>query len=259
MAKGNLSACLPITLAYEGGYSDHPKDPGGATNMGITIGRLSEVRGHQVTKADVKALTKTEAQSIYDRYYWRPIRGDDLTYGVDLAVFDFGVNSGPARAAKYLQAVVGVAQDGKIGDATLRAANTGDGKSIIKKLCAKRLSFMQGLAIWQTFKGGWSRRVADVEAKAVAMWLSHGGALTSTARKSLEAEANKAGKTAKSQTTAGATVGAGGGGSVIASGPDWTLIAVLGGLVVVAVVVLLLKARQNNDRALAYAAVAAAA
>lgn len=259
MAKGNLSVCLPIVLKYEGGYSDHPKDPGGATNMGITIGRLSEVRGRQVSKAEVKALTKAEAQAIYDRYYWRPVRGDDLNYGVDLVVFDFGVNSGPARAAKYLQSVVGVRQDGKIGDETVRAANTKDGKAVIQKLCAKRLSFMRGLAIWNTFKGGWSRRVADVEARAVAMWLANGAGLSSVARKGLEAEAAKAGKTASSQSKAGATVGAGGGGSIAVSQPDWLLIVALAGIVATVAIVLFVKSRQNKARAEAYAAVAAAA
>lgn len=258
MAKGNLSACLPITLKYEGGYSDHPKDPGGATNMGITIGRLSEVRGHQVTKAEVKALTKAEAQAIYDRYYWRPIRGDDLNYGVDLVVFDFGVNSGPARAARYLQAVVGAKQDGRIGPATVRTANTADGKAVIQKLCARRLSFLRGLAIWNTFKRGWSSRVADVEARAVAMWLAHGAGLSSAARKSLDAEADKAGKAAGSQGKAAAAVGAGGGGSIAVSQPDWLLIAVLAGLTGLVAIALIVKSRQNKARAEAYAAVAAA-
>lgn len=259
MAKGNLSACLAVTLPHEGGYSDHPNDPGGATNMGITHKTLADARGvASVTKADVKALSLAEATAIYDRKFWRTINGDALPFGVDLVTFDFGVNSGPSRAARYLQAVLGMKQDGRVGKDTAAAAVMADGKAVIQKLSAKRLSFMQGLAIWGTFKRGWSRRVADVEAKAVAMWLSRGAALAPAARKQLEAEAAKAGKTAASQKNgSAASATAGGGLPLVPGNVDWWFIGAMA-LALVIAAVLILKARQNADRADAYAAAAAA-
>ena len=252
---------MPIMLVYEGGYVDHPNDPGGATNMGVTIGRLSEVRGRKVSKAEVKALTLAEAQEIYDRYYWRPVRGDDLPYGVDLTVFDYGVNSGPSRAAKELQRVVGATVDGRIGGETLKATILADGKRVIKAICARRLSFMRSLRIWETFKRGWSRRVADVEAKALAMWLARGGALTDAHRAELEREADAAAGKSDTQGKAAGGVTAGGTGGVgieAMTDPNWLMI---GCIVLVAVVVgglLIVHARKNGERASAFKAVASA-
>jgi len=261
MAKGNLGACLAVTLAHEGGYSDHPSDPGGATNMGITIGRLREVRGRAVTKADVKALTLDEAKAIYERYYWLPIRGGDLPAGVDLATFDFGVNSGPSRGVKYLQAVLGVAQDGAVGPKTIGAASRADGKAVIQKLCAKRLAFMQGLAVWSTFKRGWSRRVADVEAKAVAMWLRAEGLASATAGKVLADEAAKASKAAGNQNSTSTGVAGGsavGGAHALAYDVNWLLIGAGVAVAAFVVVALIARARHNRERAAAYQAIAAA-
>lgn len=255
MAKGNLAACLDVTLKWEGGYSDHPADPGGATNMGITIGRLSEVRGRQVSKAEVKALTLAEAKDIYEKYYWRPVWGEQLPHGVDLATFDFGVNSGPSRGVRYLQWCVGTSQDGVMGPKTLTAAIMADGKQVIQTLCARRLSFVQGLSTFKVFGKGWSRRIADVEAKAVAMWLTKGAPMSEAARRELEDEARKASD--KSNAQGGGAVGGGvGGGAILFGSIDWGAILVFAGLIAVAVV-LAIKSRQNKARANAYQAVAA--
>jgi hypothetical protein len=121
-----FAACLEEVLWHEGGYADNPRDPGGATNLGITIATLGEWRGRAVTKADVKALTREEAAAIYRARYWKRVRGDALPAGLDLAVFDFAVNSGPARAVKALQRELGVAQDGLVGPVTLGALGSHD-------------------------------------------------------------------------------------------------------------------------------------
>ena len=262
MAKGNRAACLAVTFPHEGGYVDHPKDPGGATNLGITLATLRDWRKKPVTKADVRALTKVEAEAIYGMKYWAPMRCEDLPFGLDLATFDFGVNSGNARAVRYLQAVLGVKQDGIAGNGTVVEAVKQNSKATIQKLCAKRLSFMQGLAIWSTFKKGWSRRVADVEAKAVAMWLKRDGALSAPAKRELQAESAKAAKTAKTQNaSAGGAVAGGGGvtGADVATSvdPNWLLIGGVLGLVVVGAIILLVKARHNRARADAYQTVSA--
>lgn len=264
MAKGNFDACLTEILKHEGGYVDHPSDPGGATNMGITHQTLARWRGlNSVPKAAVKALTRTEAAAIYEHRFWRPILGDEMPFGVDLAVFDYGVNSGPSRSVKDLQRVLGVKVDGVVGRLeTLPALGKADGKSVIQKLCARRLSFMQSLKIWETFKRGWSRRVAEVEARAVAMWLAAGsGSLSAGARDVIRTEAGKAEGTAKTQDNAakgagGAGVGVGGGDAVMSGEPNWMLIGLVVVVVAVLAGVLVVKARQNKDRAAAYTAVA---
>lgn len=255
MAKSNFAACLDVTLKHEGGYSDHPSDPGGATNRGITIGRLSEVRGRKVSKSEVKALSMAETRQIYERYYWRPVQGDSLPHGIDLVVFDFAVNSGPARGARYLQWVVGTKQDGVVGPDTLAATVMSNGKGVIQQLCARRLSFVRGLSTFSVFGRGWSRRIADVEAKAVVMWLTKGKAMSAAARKELEDEANKARDKSDNQST-GAGGAAGGGGAVLTLDWGWVALGAVA-VLVIAGLVLYFKSRHNRERAKAYVSAAA--
>lgn len=165
-------------FAHEGGYVDHPRDPGGATNMGITHNTLSAWRGRRVSKADVRNLTKREAMDIYRAQYWNTIRGDDLPAGVDYAVFDAAVNSGPARAAKWLQEIVGVRQDGIVGAITLDAARKMGAAVLVNKFCDRRYAFVRSLSTWNTFGKGWTRRIAEV--RAVALDLAKGRVGTST-------------------------------------------------------------------------------
>lgn len=257
MAKGNLGACLSVTLKHEGGYVDHPSDPGGATNMGITHGTLAQYRGKLVTKQDVRNLTLTEAERIYEHRYWDPVNGDMLPYGVDLGTLDGAVNSGVSRGAKWLQRAAGVKQDGKIGPVTLRSVAADDGDVIIRKMCGYRLSFVQGLSTWKVFGRGWSRRIADIEAKGVAMWLRYGAGWS--ADKTADEMARQAGAAqGKAASNSKGAAGAGGGG-VVAGGGDmaaggtgwlWVVVAVA----VVAAVLLLVKAGHNRARAAAYEA-----
>ena len=172
MARDNFAAALAAVLKHEGGYVDHPSDPGGATNLGITIGTLSSWLGRQATKAEVRALTREMAAAIYRERYWDVIRGDDLPKGLDYALFDFAVNSGPARAVTYLQTIVGSAPDGKMGPLTLAAIAKHNPALLINELCSHRLAFLERLSTWPTFGRGWANRVTSVRALAneMAAW-----------------------------------------------------------------------------------------
>lgn len=157
-------------LASEGGYVDHPSDPGGATNMGITHRTLAAWRKvPSVSKQAVKDLTRQEALDIYEAQYWRTSGADRLPEGLDYAVFDYAVNSGPARAVKDLQRVVGVAADGIVGAQTLAAVERYGAVRAIEGLTARRLAFLKGLSTWRTFGRGWERRVNDVYNKAAEL------------------------------------------------------------------------------------------
>ena len=164
--------CLSEVLRHEGGYVDHPGDPGGATNMGIT--RKTLARWRKVTpwtglpKAAVAALTRDEAALIYRASYWNTVRAGAMPAGVDLALFDFAVNSGPDRAVRMLQAALGVAADGEVGPVTLAAAGAADHRRLVNALCDRRLSFLQRLTSFAVFGRGWTRRVAEVRAEALA-------------------------------------------------------------------------------------------
>lgn len=163
-----FALALNFTAREEGGWSDHPDDPGGATNHGITIATLAAWRGQPVTKADVRALTTDEARAIYRANYWNPVRGDDLPHGLDLAMFDWGVNAGPGRAVRGLQRIVGVSADGAMGPMTLGAVRQRHCATLINALCDARLAHLRGLDTWPTFGRGWSGRVARVRAAALA-------------------------------------------------------------------------------------------
>ena len=164
--KENYAKCLAQVLKYEGGYVDHPKDPGGPTNKGVTQAVYDSWRKSQnLPTQSVRAIADSEVAAIYKNLYWDRISGDNLPSGVDFAVFDYAVNSGVSRAAKTLQAVVGVTQDGQIGPATIEATKT----YVAMAVTNKRLAFMQSLSIWSTFGKGWSARIADVKNQIKAL------------------------------------------------------------------------------------------
>lgn len=170
----NFPQAFKRVLKHEGGFVNHPADPGGATNLGITIGTARrygvDMDGDGDTDIiDIKKLTPEKAGEIYLGEYWAKVKGDLLPSGVDYAVFDFAVNSGVDRASRYLQAVVGAAQDGNIGPATIAAVKADGPEAIINDLCNKRLAFMKGLKTWSTFGKGWSSRVEGVRKAAMAM------------------------------------------------------------------------------------------
>lgn len=169
MAASNFKTCLTFTLKYEGGYVDHPQDPGGATNLGITIGVLRNWRGEAVTKSDVRALTVDEAGRIYRARYWDTVQGDKLPPGVDLAVWDYAVNSGPARVAKALQKIVGVPQDGVIGMDTISAVHKMKPRDVINALCDERQRFVRRLGTYKSFGKGWERRILAVRQAGLSM------------------------------------------------------------------------------------------
>lgn len=156
-------------FASEGGYVDHPKDPGGATNYGITINTLKAWRGKPVSKQDVRNLTKAEAAEIYEAQYWKAVGADKLPEGLDYAVADYGINSGPARAVKDLQRVLGVSADGVIGVQTLNALKGKSAVKLIEDLCERRLAFIRGLGTYKTFGRGWESRISSVQRKATAL------------------------------------------------------------------------------------------
>jgi lysozyme family protein len=169
MAEANFRRALDLVLKHEGGYVDHPRDPGGATNLGITIGTLGSHFGRKATKTEVKALTKETVAPIYRRRFWDAVKGDALPAGVDYCTFDAAVNSGPGRGVKWLQAALGVRQDGVLGPVTLAAAAKADPVEVIERMCDVRMAFLKRLSHWPTFGKGWSRRVAGVRAEGKRM------------------------------------------------------------------------------------------
>lgn len=167
--KENFDQALKAILHHEGGYVDHPKDPGGRTNLGCTQRVWEEWVGHPVDEKTMRGLTPELVAPLYKAKYWDRIKGDELPTGVDYVVFDAAINSGPGRAAKWLQTVVGAVPDGAIGPGTLAKVAAMPAADIVEKYQETRLQFLQSLQTWDTFGKGWGRRVAEVETAANKM------------------------------------------------------------------------------------------
>ncbi|WP_144223482.1 glycoside hydrolase family 108 protein [Mesorhizobium amorphae] len=165
----NFARALSLVLKSEGGWSDHPDDPGGATMNGVTLANFRRFVKPDATKADLHKITAEQVATVYRRYYWDAVAGAELPGGIDYAVFDFAVNSGPKRAAEFLQGVVGAKQDGKIGPDTLKAVRGMMRAAVINDLCDKRMVFLGGLGTWKTFGKGWTRRVSEVRTEALKL------------------------------------------------------------------------------------------
>lgn len=243
MSSSNREAAISKTLTYEGGYTNHPSDPGGPTNWGITIHDARMYWKPGATAADVRAMPKSVAIEIYRQKYWAKMGCDERPAGVDFVDFDLGVNSGVGRTAQFRK----VLDPQKLSPV-----------AYVKAQCAKRLSFLHALRTWSVFGKGWGRRVADVEAFGVKMALAADGKETAPV---LKKEASKATKKAVAHTTAA-------GGSVAApasqapSMPDVSSVdtsskagLIFLGLIVAGVIAYFVwNAVQNAHRSAAYSA-----
>lgn len=146
-----------LLLGHEGGYSDHPSDPGGKTMWGVTE-RVA--RAHGFT-GDMRALTRDEAKRIYRADYWAPVRADELPPQVRYDVFDGAVNSGVKQSVKWLQRAAGATDDGVIGPKTLAAVHALPPDRVAKRYNGHRLRFMKDLKNWPSFSRGWAERIAS--------------------------------------------------------------------------------------------------
>jgi lysozyme family protein len=168
--RDNFDQALAHIFREEGGLADDGNDPGGLTHFGITLPTLATYRGGDVRRADLLALTREEAGAIYRRLYWDQIRGDDLPSGLDLFLFDFAVNSGPRRAIKMIQSLVGTDVDGVIGPKTLAAIERHDSAETIHELYKARMKFLKSLSVWRYFGKGWTKRNDRIR-KAALSWV----------------------------------------------------------------------------------------
>ena len=171
--SNKFSEALEVILHHEGGYVNHPKDPGGMTNMGVTKRVYEEWVGYGVSEHTMQNLKKEDVAPIYKKNYWDKVKGDDLPEGLDLCIFDFGVNAGTGRAAKYLQNMIGATPDGGIGPMTLKAVDEYVAKhgvdGAVKNYQEARQGYYEKLKTFETFGRGWTRRVNETTESALKM------------------------------------------------------------------------------------------
>ncbi|RUV20369.1 MAG: N-acetylmuramidase [Mesorhizobium sp.] len=222
MASSREKEALVRVLAHEGGYVNHPKDPGGPTNKGVTQ-RVYDAyrRGKGLGTRSVQQISNQEIADIYDRQYWDAVKGDELPAGVDYVLFDGAVNSGPKQSIIWLQRALGPLYkgrvDGTMGLTTIAAVNAvNDQDALIDRICDQRLTFMRRLRTWKTFGRGWSARVAEVRSIGKA-WATNEAPQVANFYDGASAKAFAEDSEAAPMTApADGALGAGAGGGVIA-------------------------------------------
>lgn len=167
--KNNFEPSFELVLKEEGGYVNNPKDPGGMTNLGVTKRAWEAWCGKTVSEEFMRGLTPEAVKPFYKAQYWDKIKGDQLAAGLDYAAFDLAVNSGTGRAAKYLQQLAGVPQDGVLGVKSMEAIGETDPRQMADAICELRMDFLRRLADFNTFGKGWSSRVGRVRLRAMTM------------------------------------------------------------------------------------------
>ncbi len=201
----SYAQALDALLIHEGGYSNHPADPGGPTNWGITLNDARRYWKGDASADDVRQMPQNVARKIYRERYWNALRCDELPAGVDYAVFDYGVNSGIGRAGKVLRRVLDLPDNtSTVTDDVIEAANAADAPRMVSTICAERMAFLKNLRTFPVFGRGWTRRVKSVEATALAM--ARGEPVRTAPASSLDASTAKAVVPAgKGQAKAGVT------------------------------------------------------
>ena len=213
--ESKFDRALPRVLVHEGGYVNHPDDPGGATNKGVTQGTYNSwLKSQGKSQKSVRDITDKEVAAIYKNSYWDAVKADQLPAGVAYCVFDAAINSGPGRAVRWLQKVVGAKADGVVGPQTLGLTSDKDPTDIINEYCDRRLAFMKRLRHWNTFKTGWTRRVSEVRKQSLE-WALKGDSSDSVVEAPGKADKPPR-KPSESRTIkAGAMSGGGGVGAVL--------------------------------------------
>lgn len=173
MAQYNFDACLKETLFEEGGFSNNPHDPGGMTNLGVTKAAWEEYVGHTVDEAAMRALNYDRVSPFYKIKYWNPLHCDQWPAGLDMCMFDFGMNAGLGHAAKILQKVVGATPDGLIGQGTTNKVNdyiSAHGiKSLINTFQTERAEYYKQCHGFPEFGRGWLKRTGEITLIATSM------------------------------------------------------------------------------------------
>ena len=167
--QSNWDNSFKLMLKSEGGFVNHPSDPGGMTNLGVTKATWENWVGRESDEAEMRGLTPEKVEPMYKKKFWDAVRSDELPVGLDYLMFDFAVNAGAGRAIKTLQTAVGVTPDGGFGPMTMAAVQAVDPNDLIERFSQAKEDFYRSLTTFATFGKGWLNRVADVKVKASAM------------------------------------------------------------------------------------------
>lgn len=172
MGNEIFKKCLEFVLQFEGGYVNHPNDPGGETNKGIIKTEYDKYRhSKNLPLQSVKLITEDEVQEIYFNNYWVKNFCDQMPVKIALIHFDTSVNCGVRQAGKFLQRALGVSDDGFIGPATLKKLKEVKDTIGLNNLSSNYLNQRKNYYIiiseknpkLKVFLKGWNNRVSALE------------------------------------------------------------------------------------------------
>ena len=166
---GNFKQCLALVLKSEGGFVNHPSDPGGMTNLGVTKRVWEEYTGHEADEKIMRGLTPEKVAPLYEQRYWRPCYGEVLPRGLDFLCFSFGINAGCGRSVKLLQQSLGVVSDGIIGPRVMQNIRESNVTDIIKVFSESRREYYRTLKQFPIFGRGWIARTDKEEQEGLQM------------------------------------------------------------------------------------------
>lgn len=138
-------------MTVEGGYSNHPKDPGGETKYGISKKAFP--------KLNIKKVTKAQAKRLYETHYWRPCFHPAMSYRIAVITFDGCVHLGVGEGIKQLQKALGVPADGVIGKSTVRSITRLDPQELALRMLSLRNESYRKLPQYKTFRRAWLSRL----------------------------------------------------------------------------------------------------
>jgi len=167
--QSNWQKSFELMLKSEGGFVNHPSDPGGMTNLGVTKATWENWIGRQSNEAEMRGLTPEKVEPMYRKKFWDAVRGDEVKLGLDYLLFDFAVNASPGRSIKTLQTSIGVPADGEFGPITMASMKSYEPVTLIERFSAEKIVFYKSLPTFSTFGNGWLDRVAKVKAEALKM------------------------------------------------------------------------------------------
>jgi lysozyme family protein len=167
--QSNWQRSFELMLQSEGGFANHPSDPGGMTNLGVTKATWENWIGRQSNEAEMRGLTPEKVEPMYRKKFWDAVRGDEVKLGLDYILFDFAVNAGAGRAIKTLQTAIGVPADGGFGPITMAAMKSYEPVKLIERFSQAKEDFYRSLNTFDVFGKGWLNRVERVKAEALTM------------------------------------------------------------------------------------------
>lgn len=169
-----FSKVIPHIFEFEGGFVDHPDDPGGATNMGITIVTLRNLdmdldNDGDIDTDDVLKVNRQVAEDIYRKQYWDVVEADKWHVSIGMVLMDGAVNSGPRASVRWAQKAMGITADGILGPQTRNALSRANPVAFVNAAVEERLKSVRQFRNYDVFGRGWENRIRKLRGYALEL------------------------------------------------------------------------------------------